>query len=114
LRQTAGKDRTGILAALILGLTGAPPEAIAMDYALTRIGVEPAHEQLLAVLQSQTGFSFDQPGFVEMCSIQSKTMLSFLEMLDERWDGVEGYVKGGLGLEDVDIELIKENLRGKR
>jgi Tyrosine phosphatase family len=79
---------------------------------LTRIGVEPAHEQLLAIFQAQTGFSLDQPGFAEMCEIQAKTILGFLEMLGERWGGVEGYVKGELGLADRDIELIKENLRG--
>jgi hypothetical protein len=66
----------------------------------------------LAIFQAQTGFSFDQPGFAEMCGIQAKTMLSFLDMLGERWGGVEGYVKEELGLEDGDIERIKENLRG--
>jgi len=66
----------------------------------------------LAIFQAQTGFALDQPGFAEMCSIQAKTMLSFLEMLDERWGGVGGYVKEELGLVDGDIERIKENLRG--
>ncbi|HWE60959.1 MAG TPA: tyrosine-protein phosphatase, partial [Chloroflexota bacterium] len=32
---TAGKDRTGIVVALLLGLAGVPVETIAADYALT-------------------------------------------------------------------------------
>ncbi|WP_425295575.1 tyrosine-protein phosphatase, partial [Nocardia abscessus] len=31
----AGKDRTGVLAAVLLDAVGVPPEAIAVDYALT-------------------------------------------------------------------------------
>lgn len=44
---SAGKDRTGILAAIILDLAGADAETIDHDYNLTRIGVEPAREFLL-------------------------------------------------------------------
>jgi protein-tyrosine phosphatase len=36
---TAGKDRTGVLAALVLGQLGVPDEAIAEDYALTEASV---------------------------------------------------------------------------
>jgi protein-tyrosine phosphatase len=37
---TAGKDRTGVLAALVLGQLGVADEAIAEDYALTELAVE--------------------------------------------------------------------------
>jgi protein-tyrosine phosphatase len=36
----AGKDRTGLLAALVLGLLGVPDEVIVADYALTQAGME--------------------------------------------------------------------------
>ena len=36
----AGKDRTGVFAAIVLALAGAPRELIAHDYELTRIGIE--------------------------------------------------------------------------
>ena len=36
----AGKDRTGILAALVLGALGVPHEVIIADYALTQAGME--------------------------------------------------------------------------
>ena len=37
---TAGKDRTGVLAALILELAGVDKETIAQEYALTELGLE--------------------------------------------------------------------------
>ena len=44
---TAGKDRTGVLAALILGLANVDIEYINHDYALTRVGMEPARSFLM-------------------------------------------------------------------
>lgn len=44
---TAGKDRTGLMAALILGLADVPLEYINHDYALTRIGIEPVREFMI-------------------------------------------------------------------
>ena len=40
----AGKDRTGLLAALLLRLAGVPIEDIADDYAISRIRLQPRHE----------------------------------------------------------------------
>lgn len=44
---TAGKDRTGVVAAIILSLAGAPIEEIQRDYALSRVGIEPVREFLM-------------------------------------------------------------------
>jgi protein tyrosine/serine phosphatase len=51
----AGKDRTGVLAALILALMDTPPDIIAKDYVLTRIGVEPFRKKLLGQLLLMLG-----------------------------------------------------------
>lgn len=53
--QTGGKDRTDVLATLILRLAGASYQAIVDDYALTRIGVEPAREMMGAMLKLHGG-----------------------------------------------------------
>lgn len=42
----AGKDRTGVTAAIILALAGLPKDYITREYALTRIGVEPVRDLL--------------------------------------------------------------------
>lgn len=47
---TAGKDRTGVLAALLLVLAGAGREVVALDYSLTRVGVERDRGVLLQML----------------------------------------------------------------
>lgn len=42
----AGKDRTGVLSALVLSLLGVPDEAIATDYALSEAGQAPLSAQI--------------------------------------------------------------------
>lgn len=46
----AGKDRTGVLAGLIHSLAGSSLEIITHDNLLTRIGIEPVREFLIAKL----------------------------------------------------------------
>jgi hypothetical protein len=76
----AGKDRTGVLAALILALMDTPPDIIAKDYVLTRIGVEPFREKLLGQLLlmlgrerdswDSTGKGFEEPGMGGLCGVR--------------------------------------------
>lgn len=63
----AGKDRTGVLAALILSLAGVPAEVISHDYTLTRIGLEPARDSLLRIVSTQPSERF-APGSVNKAS----------------------------------------------
>ncbi|KAE9378839.1 hypothetical protein N431DRAFT_363540 [Stipitochalara longipes BDJ] len=125
---TAGKDRTGILAALILGLVDAPPDVISRDYALTRVGVEPQRDHLLGVMlqnMAQHGVDkpFELPGFEEICGVRGQTILAVLKWMDGKWGvqdqesesnilypGVHGYLTQELGFSSEDLERIKKNL----
>jgi protein-tyrosine phosphatase len=87
----AGSDRTGLITALVLGIAGVPAETIAEDYALSarfllarylaeRLPGEPAPSDLTAetdILQSSP----------------PEAMLGTLQCLEERYGGVEGYVR---------------------
>jgi hypothetical protein len=83
---TAGKDRTGVLAALILGIVGASEDEIAEDYALTRIGVEPFRNHLVGTLLKQMGKSeedgINEPGMEELWG--ARTDHFSVSALDER------------------------------
>lgn len=112
---------------MILALMDTPPDIIAQDYQLTRIGVEPFREHLLGTLLSQLGISPDgrtigqqpPPGFEAMCAVRGPTMLKVLESMDERWGegiagtrypGVEGYLMKELGLDKQELEELKRTL----
>jgi protein tyrosine/serine phosphatase len=109
---TAGKDRTGIAAALILSLLGVPKDAIGTEYSLTRVGIEPARGMLLEALKRGTfGVSMDDSRLVALSECKPETMVEFLNRVEEKWGKVEGCVHEVLGLSAEEISQVKENLR---
>lgn len=52
---SAGKDRTGVVIALILAVLGVPDEVIAADYALSAIYLDPELTPAIGQLQASTG-----------------------------------------------------------
>ena len=111
---TAGKDRTGVIAALILGLAGADIAYINRDYALTRLGIEPVREFLTKKLLAGnfTMKDLDSPKMQAYSKIPPDLWNNvFLEM-DRKYDGVQEYVKTELDFSDDDIAVIRRNLEG--
>lgn len=126
--ETAGRDRTGVLSALILALTGASRETIAEDYALTRIGVEPFRMHLMGALLRQLGKDptddiLEEPGMEVFCGAKGSYVLWLLDWMDETWKlevgdvplssypGVEGYLKKVLGFSKADLDSIRIKFR---
>ena len=65
---TAGKDRTGVLAALILSLCGVDDETIAREYALTELGLAPLRSVFLEHLLKESALEGNMDGAVNMVS----------------------------------------------
>ena len=102
----AGKDRTGILAALLLQLADVDDEAIAADYALTE-------ERMPAIIERVTGAtSFEAlAAQVPVFSFQAKlpTMRNFLLALGDRWGGAAGYL-ADIGIDETTIAAARRLL----
>ncbi|KAH8663650.1 tyrosine phosphatase family-domain-containing protein [Tricladium varicosporioides] len=131
LHCTAGKDRTGLIAAMILALAGASKEDITRDYTLTRIGIEPFREYLLKALLSQMGKTLeegalDEPGMQELSGTKGDNILAVLEWMDAKWGsdandlavqkaypGVVGYMITELDFPPEEIGRIRRNISAK-
>ncbi|KAI1917370.1 hypothetical protein LOZ12_000787 [Ophidiomyces ophidiicola] len=112
----AGKDRTGVLTALILSLVGCSHGAIAWDFSLTRIGVEPFREIVLKDLLSSAVDCNPEltKGIVGLCNINFDAMILFLQQLEATYErGAEGYVMNILGFSSEDVSIIRRNLYGQ-
>ncbi|CAL1700431.1 unnamed protein product [Somion occarium] len=107
---TAGKDRTGIIAAILLKLAGVSDEDIAEDYALTRVGREPARPRVMARLTKEPLFATNSEAALNMFTSRSETMLAFLALLREKYGGVREYLKKYVHLSDQDIDIIRQNM----
>ncbi|KAH8116851.1 protein-tyrosine phosphatase-like protein [Phellopilus nigrolimitatus] len=107
---TAGKDRTGVFAALVLLLLGASDEAIAQDYYFTTVGLQKVLPMLVARYQEDPVYRNNWKGFLNMGSAKKETMLATLAMIREKYGGAETYVKQYTSLTNEDIVQIRKNL----
>lgn len=65
---TAGKDRTGVIVALILQLVGVGDEVIAQEYALTELGLVSWKEEIFQHLMKEVGLEVGKEGVERMIS----------------------------------------------
>ncbi|KAK7731116.1 hypothetical protein SLS53_008835 [Cytospora paraplurivora] len=107
---TAGKDRTGVLCALILSLCGVPDEAVAHEYSLTDLGLKERKEEFIAHLIQGPPLKDDRPAAERMVSSRWESMMGTLRMIREKYGGVEEFVRTKCGLSDEEIEQIRRNL----
>jgi len=98
----SGKDRTGLLAALVLGLLGIPEPTITEDFSLTEL----AAPALLAEWKSRNaGRAPTWPGFNRT---PESVMRLFLTALRTRYGSLDGYVAQAL---DLDADALADTLR---
>jgi hypothetical protein len=102
----AGKDRTGVLAALILSILGVEAEVIVDDYLIT--------EGRMALI---LGRYRSDPAFADRISrvpasrfgVKSETMVGFLGELDRRFGGARNWAREA-GLPQSDLDHMEDLL----
>ncbi len=86
---TAGKDRTGIVAALLLSLAGVGADDIAADYALTATLARPLMDRLK--MQAMTR-GLDEATSGRLLSSEDTAMRQFLRHVEDRHGGFRRYL----------------------
>jgi protein-tyrosine phosphatase len=102
----AGKDRTGMVAAMSLALVGVEVESIASDYAETDSQMATRYEEWLAAATPE-----QLSDMRDDLRCPPERIVGVLERLDERWGGVEGYLEAA-GLPPADISKLRAKLIG--
>ena len=103
----AGKDRTGLITALLLDLIGTPADEIGADYVLTEAALAPLFDELIA--QAETAERRTRLGQERLC--HAETVLATLEHVRRRYGGTEAYLRGsGVGatsLERIRVRMVE-------
>jgi Tyrosine phosphatase family len=111
---TAGKDRTGVLVAIILRLMGVPAEAIAAEYQLTELGLSDRRPMSIAKLVSTGAFGEEGPAAFaaaeRMTGARAESMLATLKYIDETYGSAKDYVKDKCGVSDETITALRRRL----
>ena len=102
----AGKDRTGIIAAVLLGLLGVRREEIVADYILT----EEFNDAIMATLTRNEGYAERSKGYSpDAMRAPAARMERTLRFIDDRYGGAREYLVSS-GLRPEAIERLKTNL----
>ncbi|TVY21519.1 Tyrosine-protein phosphatase [Lachnellula arida] len=108
---TAGKDRTGVLCALILSLCGVEDEVVANEYSLTEMGLPIEwKEAVIEHLSESPALRGNKEGAWNLISARAVNMMSTLRMIREKFGGAEAYIIEKCGLTKEEVEKIKANL----
>jgi protein tyrosine/serine phosphatase len=100
-----GKDRTGIVSALLLRLAGVPTEAVAEDYALSGPVVGPLVDNWIAAAEDEHERVFR----IRVSAAPAEGLRRVLDKLEERWGGEEAYLRA-VGVTGADIERLRARL----
>lgn len=106
---TAGKDRTGVLMALLLRLLGADDEAILHDYLLSHSfgAAERNRERVRRQLGRILNTTIDDEALDAVIGVDPEYLIAALQGIDERWGSFEAYLADANVTPDVATQLGK-------
>jgi protein-tyrosine phosphatase len=100
-----GKDRTGVVSALLLRLAGVTADAVAADYALSAGRVGPLVSGWIEEADDDVERDFRR----RISGAPREGMAQTLAGFEERWGGAESYLRTA-GLSNRDLVRIRDRL----
>jgi protein-tyrosine phosphatase len=101
-----GKDRTGIVSALLLRLAGVPDEAVVDDYAQSGPVVGPLVDDWIARAEDEHERAYR----ARVCAAPADGLRRVLMRIRERWGGEEAYLLQA-GLAPAELDRLRGLLR---
>jgi protein-tyrosine phosphatase len=102
----AGKDRTGVISAVLLGILDVEEELIVADYVATQENLDAIVERLMESSGYRNVLSALPP---DTLHADGETMISFLERIRERYGSMAEYARSA-GVGEEAVERLRERL----
>lgn len=111
---TAGKDRTGFVVAILLSALGVPSETIFADYLLSsRFSyTQITFDEVTTLIASHIGASPSKEVVHTILGVDRAYLQASLDLIDEWYGSVAGYLTDACGVEKEQIEKLKAALLG--
>ena len=104
---TAGKDRAGFAAALILRVLGVPMEAVYEDYLLTNVYTAEKVERMLQMAQVASLFQADTEQLRSIMGAERRFLEAAFDEIDKRYGSFEQYRREALGISDSEQDAFR-------
>ncbi|KAL4739033.1 protein-tyrosine phosphatase-like protein [Aspergillus similis] len=108
-----GKDRTGVVFAVLLSLAGVSDDAIADEYSRSESALEAALPEIAAAIKKAIPTVTDGEALKRASIViqtRKEAMLLMLQMVVERFGGMVHYLENCCGVRKDDIELLQASL----
>lgn len=105
---TAGKDRAGFAAAILLRTLGVPEETVVDDYMKTNEYSADYIDNTIRKVRTRSLFRNDGEVLRPILGVEKRYLENAFNTIDEKWGDFETYVQDGLGLNDADIESLRD------
>ncbi|WP_114241672.1 tyrosine-protein phosphatase [Dyella sp. C9] len=101
---SAGKDRTGMISALLLSLAGVKRDDIVHNYAISAYYLKPmmSAPQTAAMLKQN-------PALAPLMGTPPEAMAQFLDALQKQYGGAQAYLRK-IGVSDSDVQVLVTRL----
>lgn len=106
---TAGKDRAGFAAAVLLRILGVPENVVLEDYALSRQYSMQAHSMDLMMLKLFKGEEVRDKVAV-LLGVEKRWLQAAFDTIEQRWGSFDAYVESGLKLDAKDVAMLRQHL----
>jgi protein-tyrosine phosphatase len=104
-----GKDRTGVVAMVLLGVLGVEPDTIVQDYALTQLAVTNMLTWLDNISPDMARYVRSLPA--SLMAAEPRTMSQVIDWLVSTYGGFEEYLKF-IGVTESEISSLRRSLLG--
>ncbi|PLW69703.1 tyrosine-protein phosphatase [Pseudohalioglobus lutimaris] len=98
---TAGKDRTGFAAAIVLLALGVPRESVMDDFLLSNHFLSARIEEGVARIQANTNGGLDPDVLAQVIGVSASSLEDALTEMALRYGSVDGYIRDGLGIDEA-------------
>ena len=106
---TAGKDRTGFAAAILLRILGVPQALVIQDYMASRQPALDARNRQVVMLRLFKGEETADKISV-LLGVEEAWLAAAFEEIDATWGSFDNYVAQGLQLSATDIQKLRDTL----
>ena len=103
---TAGKDRTGIGAALFLYALGVPYETIMNDYLASNVYRKAGNEKMVRQMVEQ--MHVNEQVAKDVASVKKEYLDATFNAINKQYGSIENFLKGPVGLDDAKMVSLKK------
>lgn len=96
---TAGKDRTGFAAAIILLTLGVDEDQVMHDFLLTNTYLDEHIDAGIEVIQSHASAPIDKVAMRQVLGVAEHSMADAIQAMKDQYGSIDGFVAEGLGID---------------